>query len=256
VGATLSDGTTLGALSIQSSGGDVDITGVAVQPAGDTLVTGVFTGTLQAFGNSLAVQCQSSRCAFVARIGGGGTPEWHRVIGSTTVGTYQETFAVSVTDAGVAHVVGRFTGTVDFGDIVLSSNPYSGFLLAISESGSVQWATQLIGAAEGAAATGVAGGQNGPLLVTGWFNDQLTLGEDTLSAPGTGRFHASFSSLGVPLTSVAFGGIGAVETPLSIQPHPCGVLLAGMFEGDVSLGDVTTNVVGGQDFFVGMLPSP
>ena len=204
--------------------------GMARTPTGSYVVAGHFTGTfptatapLLSFGQTDALLlCYDAR----------GQVRWSRQMGGP--GRDAAT-AVAADSAGNLYVVGSFQGTARFGAAVLTSTGADDVFLAKYDSlGTLRWVQQGSGP-QAAAASGVAVDPAGGVVLTGWFQDQLTLGGITLAGTGpTPGFVAEYDAQGTLRWARALPGSIAAAPAIGLngrryvagQLAPGGSLLA------------------------------
>ena len=208
---------------------------VAVDGAGNVLVTGNFTGTVDFGGGPLtAVGTQS----FLVKFDAAGNHLWSQTFGRGSG------LSVAVDGAGNVLVTGNFTGTVDFGGGPLVSAGGSDIFVAKFDSNGVHLWSQRFGApgGNGDFGFGVAVDPSGNVVVTGLFENTVDFGGGPLvSAGGSDIFLAKFDAAGNHLWSQRFGGTESLyfptDKPFDVAIDGAGnVLVTGFFVGPVDFG--------------------
>jgi autotransporter-associated beta strand protein len=156
---------------------------------------------------------------------------------------------------GASVVIGKFSGTVDFGGTRLTSNGSDDIFVAkIASSGAYSWVTQAGGPSE-ADGFAIASLPDGSTIITGDFFEAITLGAITLSSGGRNKdiFVAKLDALGEFVWAVRAGGSGA-DAGLGVAISPDGSsYVAGHFSGTATFGAGTLVSGGAEDVFVAKL---
>lgn len=215
--------------------------GVSIDASGGALVTGNM-GSSADFGSGTL----SGPAGVVVRVNSSGTTQWARTFGDLAQDAVLD-------PSGESYVIGTFTGSVDLGDGLHTSEGSSDVLLAhYSSFGSLRWSTS-----GGSAGTDYAGRIDldavGNPIATGSF-DGGSFDIGSTSVPGSGDddvWLASFdATLGDALWSTGFGS-ASTEFGMDVAVSPTGaVLLAGAFNTTFSGGGTTFPSLGGYDAFV------
>lgn len=167
---------------------DQAATGVAVDTAGNVVVTGTCRGSLS-FGSPLTSHDPTKNDLFVAKFDGAGGHLWARALGD---GLYdQQSSDVAVDGAGNIAVVGALRGTIDVGGTWLTSvgAKYDVFQAKLASDG-----TPLCSALHGDGvsdqrASGVAVGSTGQRVTTGQMRGTVDFGGGNLTS---GSFYGVF----------------------------------------------------------------
>gem|GEM_PF-1274441 len=257
------------AATLDSNGGSTQpeeqVEDMTVDSAGNTYLTGRFTGTMDVGSVTLASNGGAGD-GFVAKYDTNGNFLWARSFGS--VGD-DRGIAVSVDSTGNVFVGGLFEGTVDFdqtsvsaGDVLTSRGQLDGTLLKLNSSGDFVWAVGM-GSNGIDSVTGVAIDNSGNVYTTGSYQPQ-TGNVDFDPSSGTfapsingGGFNdahvSKFDTSGNLLWAKAFGGSGD-DKGLDIAVDLSGnVFTTGdFFTGDLDPGAGFFPAVnhGGRDGFV------
>jgi hypothetical protein len=157
--------------------------GIAVDPAGDVVVTGVFDGPdTIAFGSGTLAGSATSNL-FVAKLGADGTAAWGKGFGSSG-GT--EGDGVAIDTMSRIFLTGRLSaGSVDFGGGPLTSTDSAFLLASFDAEGTYRWANVF----EGHPTAGERGGiiavdASSHVLVTGWADSAIDFGCGSLMGTG------------------------------------------------------------------------
>jgi len=187
--------------------GDDRANGIATDSAGNVYVTGSYTGTpvVYSVGDvSFATLSNSGNSdAFVVKYNSSGVAQWVTRIDGTGA---EIGLALAVDLSGNVHVTGTYSSTTltirhsdgeVFGTLLRRSADINAavesFIVKYNTSGSVQWATNLVGTRQ-VYASGIAVGPSGEVVVSGTYNRSLTV----INANGT---ESSIGFFEVPSTS-------------------------------------------------------
>lgn len=222
---------------------------IAVDPAGNAFVTGLFQETAN-FGNTnLSAQGESD--LFVAKYDSTGGLVWARRAGGND---FDEGHGVALDAAGNAYLTGYFNGTATFGSQSLTSFSVSNavFVAKCDGNGNFLWARKAGGNfdAEGNAIA-VEGTTN--VYVVGAFAGTATFATTNIVGAGpnglSDAFLAKYDSAGNFLWVRKAGGNG-IDEAFSVASDPSGnVALTGKISGAAAFGSI--NLTGnGADIFV------
>jgi hypothetical protein len=220
---------------------------VAVDGAGNVLVTGDFTGALDFGGCPLSKGLGTG--LFVAKLDPSGACLWSKNAGAAGS---QHGWGAAVDGAGNVLVTGEFTSAMDFGGCPLSKATGHGLFLAkLDPSGTCVWSKS--GGATGKQSSyDVAIDGPGNALITGEFASTLDLGGCPLSNSGaSGLFVAKVDPSGACLWSKAAGDSTSGN---SVAVDSSGnVLLTGSYSGALDMGGCPLSKPDGSGFFVAKL---
>jgi hypothetical protein len=240
------DGTHLWSKRI--GGADVDLgSDVAVDGAGNVVVTGQFRGTADFGGGPLT--SAGNHDIFVAKYSAGGIHRWSRRFGGAALDIGN---AVAVDGEGDVFLTGSFQNTVDFGGGPLASSGYHDVvLLKLDTDGAHLWSRNFGGAINDHG-HGVAVDGEGHVLVTGEFRGTADFGGGTLvSAGNEDIFVARYDAGGTHQWSRRFGDAYFAQAGFDIAAGgDGGVVVTGWFWGAVDLGGGTLTSAGEKDVFV------
>ncbi len=222
---------------------------VAADPAGDTIITGSFRGTVSFDPHSAAATFTSAGTedAFVAEYSPAGSLLWARTFAGRATTTPQGTTyavgqgsALAVDRAGNVFVAGSFNGQVDFGaGPIGAAGPVGNeaFAAKLDPSGNLAWVDAVGGGSDDTDESyALALDGSGGVIFAGSFQGSATFGPDTLRATGASdAFAARVDGGGRFLWAVADQG-GALSTTAILGAAVDGsgnVALAGFFSGAV-----------------------
>jgi PKD repeat protein len=235
-------------LWIRRDGGSQDdfAESVAVDPSGNVVIAGRFTGVASLGGASLS--SAGGTDVYVAKYTSSGTHVWSRRHGGALSDTG---YGVATDTLGNVLVTGYFSGTVDFG-VETCRVPFSSdldvFLLKLSSGGFPVWVNCFANTAA-EVGYGVATDASNAVLLVGSFNGHLDLGGGSLDASGVQQdaFVAKFTSAGTHVWSRRAGSTANDIANDVVTDGAGNVLVAGVFRGAVGFGGATLNSNGGSD---------
>ena len=236
----------------RADGADLDQgLGIGVDSAGNSYVTGVFSGTTT-FGpgevNQTTLAAAASLDIFVARYDPGGALVWATRAAGTGL---DEGRGIATDGAGNSYVTGRFSGTATFGagetseTTLTSAGDFDIFVARYDPSGALVWAKRAGGGA-GALGWGVATDAAGNSYVTGAFSGTATFGageanETVLSGGSEDIFVARYDASGALVWAKRAGGGGGARG-LGVATDGAGnSYVTGAFEGTATFGPGEAN---------------
>ncbi|MCG8557984.1 MAG: SBBP repeat-containing protein [Proteobacteria bacterium] len=232
------------------TGRDVGID-VAVDPSGNVVLTGYFTGTVDFGGGPLT---GPGRSILVAKFAPDGMHLWSKRFGGTGESDYGGSVATDA--AGNILVTGAFGTSVDFGGGRLTSaGDRDVFVAKFSPDGGHLWSKRF-GDASSDQGWSVAVDTAGSAVLTGHFVGTVDFGSGPLtSAGGSDIFVARFGSDGHLVWSTRFGGT-ATDAGWNLALDGLGnILLTGSFRESVDFGGGPLTSAGGSDIFAVKLGS-
>ncbi len=229
--------------------------GVAVDAAGNVVITGYFHGTVD-FGSGPLVNTGYFD-VFVAKYDAAGNGLWSRGIGDDD---YQYGIHVAVDAAGGVLVAGYFQGAADFGGgPLVSAGGYDAYLAKYDAGGAHLWSRRFGDAAD-QYGTAVAADASGHVVLAGYFESTVDFGGGPLvSADATDVSLAIFDTAGGHVWSDRFGGPYS-ESNWGVDTGPSGELVvSGMFNHTIDFGGGPLVCAGLNDIFLAkfdMTPVP
>jgi hypothetical protein len=225
--------------------------GIAVDGAGNVIITGSFAGTMTFGASVLTSMGLLTTDVFVAKLNPSGQPIWAKQFGDALAA--QSGKAVAVDGAGNVVVTGDVAGTINFGGGALTSAGLTDvFVAAFNQNGAYSWG-KLFGDATAQTAGGVAVDAVGNVVITGDAAGKVNFGGGMLtSAGGSDVYLARFTSSGAHLWSKLFGGAGADHgRDVAVDPMG-GIVIIGDFPGTINFGGTALTAMG-TDVFVAKL---
>jgi hypothetical protein len=226
--------------------------GVAVDAAGNIVVTGYFLGAIDFGGGVLTSAGESD--VFLVKLGADGAHLWSRRFGDASAK------AVAVDADGNVFVTGDFSNAIDFGTGPLTNTGANDIFLAkLDPTGAPVWAKHFAMSGD-PHATGVAVDAAGNVLVTGYYLGSVDFGGGPLtSTGGANAYIAKLDAGGAHLWSKQFASIGggmaggAVNSRGISVDASGGVLVTGSFSGSADFGGMTMTGAGTSDVYVAKL---
>jgi hypothetical protein len=227
--------------------------GIAVDQAGNVVVTGHFSGSVD-FGGGPLVSAGSSD-VFIAELSADGEHRWSKRFGGPSD---QQGVGVAVAPSGDVIVVGWFLGSIDFGGGPLVSAVSDAFTVKLDAGGGHLWSYQSHQAADGAfaEAVGVAMDAAGNSVSTGDFSGTVDFGGGPLASMSTTHaFLGQRDGSGGYLWAKSFGGSFLdVCGGAGVSMDPWGnALVTGHFFGSVDFGEGPFASAGANDVFLAKL---
>jgi hypothetical protein len=214
--------------------------GVAVDPQGNVLVSGYFSGTASFAGVDLT---GGHSDIFVAKLSSGGELQWIDAYLDTSAASisYQRAGSIASDLAGNIFVTGCMAGTIAFGDgdPVASLGGLDAFVLKLGPGGVLQW--KIVTGADGTeCGSRVATDQTGNVFVAGTFTSQVNFAGATklpLASQGVDDlFLAKLSPGGNHLWSTSIGNSEQqIMGGLAVNADN-DVAMTGMYRGDILVG--------------------
>jgi uncharacterized protein (AIM24 family) len=186
---------------------------------------------------------------YIAKFNSSGVFQWQKVFQKVGSG---QSFGVAIDSSGNIIVTGKFSGTINMGDISVAGDGditavgYNDMFLAkYTEGGTRIWSARFGGAAGDTFGNSVAVDSSGRVVATGYFSSTVNFGSGTMtSTGGQDIFLAKFNSDGTLYGAFApkqFGtGGGTSEGGNSVAVDSSGnVAFTGTFIGSVNFGGST-----------------
>lgn len=241
----------------KSYAGTAAVTDLVTDAAGNTYVTGFFSGSLP-----LKVPALISSGAFdgfVAKIDPAGNVAWNIAFGDVL---NQFGRGIALDSMGNVILVGYFTRSVTFGATTLgglSNDTEQIFVAKLDNAGNAMWVKQYGDPVNGSIANqeglGVAVDPSDNILFVGQFKNQVDLGQGIIPAKGnTDAYLAKLDKNGTTLYTKILGNVGAAVSISRIGVDGSGASsLVGTFTGTVNFGfgaPTTSNATGADAFLL------
>ncbi len=276
-------GKLLWAVSAGGTAADVG-TGIAVDAAGNSYITGSFSGTAK-FGG-LTLKTLGGNDIFVAKLDPAGKFVWALFTQGTTADmspaiavtkagqavitghvtgmvaangasfiwtdyTQGSPTDIAVDAAGNAFIAGSFTGTATFGQSTFTATSAGDLFVArLDPKGKITMAARAVGTAGAAVhVTGAAVDPTGGIVaLAGWFRGSHGFGKDTIKSQGTGQagdaFFAAMDGKGSWRWAASAGGAADVSAT-GVALAPAGLVIgAGRFSGNAQFGATSLGAKG------------
>jgi hypothetical protein len=226
--------------------GDQYASSLAVDPSGNVIVAGYFSGTVNFGGANLTSTGDTD--IFVAKFSAAGVHQWSQRFG----GAFEDkALSVAVSTSGDVIVAGSFEGTVNFGGgNLVSSGLADIFVVEFSAGGVHKWSRRF-GDASDQIAQSVAVDGSDNVVVTGRFRGTVNFGGGNLASAGDfDVFVGEFNGMGVHQWSHSFGD-AAYQAAFSVAVDtPGNVVITGEFGGSINFGGAPLTSAGSWDAFV------
>jgi hypothetical protein len=221
--------------------------GVAVDAAGNVLVTGFFVDAVDFGGGPLA--CEGFSDIFIAKYDAFGAHLWSRRFGDA--GFFSSGLAVAADNDGSVLATGRFGGTVDFGGGPLTSQGYSDAFVAKYNADGVHLWSERFGDIYTDCGSDIAVDGGGNIVVTGQFRGTVDFGGGPLTSAGDHDvFVARYDGAGVHLWSRRFGGeLMDLSEAVAIDGGG-NIVVTGSFQDSSDFGGGPLGSAGYHDIFL------
>jgi hypothetical protein len=225
---------------------------VAVDPSGNIIVVGDFSGTMVLGSTSLTAAPLAGRNVFVARLGPSAAPIWAKQFGGAED---DAAHAVAADSAGNVLVAGEFGDSITFGGPVCTGAAGSdGFVVKLDPGGGFAW-SHCVGASGNQEVTAIDVDAAGDVYVAGWSQEPgvLVFGSPIVTiANGDSRdtFVARIGQDGAIDWVEHFAG-AANQIPRGLSLGPSGaVFVTGSNDGTADFGGDALVSAGNDDVFV------
>ena len=225
-------------------------TSVAVQPAGDIIVTGNFAGQID-FGATSTLTTAGLNDIFLVSYDTAGNDTWVKKFGDSSD---QLANAAATDGSGNIALVGSFAGVLDFGcGALTSAGGNDAFLAVLGPTGACSWSKRFGDGAE-QMGYGVTFDVDGNVIVTGSFAGSINLtGQVLTSAGGLDVFVAKFDPGGAAFWSKKVGDATDQNGFCAGADGSKDVLVGGGFTGTVNFGGGVLTSAGTEDIFFAKL---
>jgi len=216
--------------------------GIAIDAAGNIVITGFFGGTVDFGGGALT---GSSASGFVAKYSSAGAHLWSRRLSTGSV--LDEGTAVGVDGAGNVIVAGGFYGTVNFGGGSLTSAGSEDIvLLKYNSAGTFLWSRAIGGASDELVLGLAVDATTGEFVASGYFAGAVDFGGGRFTSfGGNDAFVARYNSSGAHVWSKQWGSIYE-DKAFAVAVNRFGdAVVTGMFTNNVDFGGGPITNVGG-----------
>ena len=181
-------GTHLWSKKFGSTGDEVGY-GVALDSAGDAVVSGKFQGSVS-FGGTALTSAGGDDIFLVKLAGATGNHVWSKSFGNTSG---DQSLAVAVDASRNIVITGYFTGSVNFGGTLLSGSGLDVFVAKFNPSGVHTWSRRF-GGFDTQIGNSVAMAPTGEVSATGYFANSIDFGSGPLTSGG--GYDAYLASVG------------------------------------------------------------
>lgn len=228
--------------------------GVAINAAGEVLITGTYEGVVNVGGKSLSSQ-SGSKDIFLVRYKPDGTALWAKSFGDVED---QSMPVMAENDKGNAALAGTLTGTVDFGGGPLVDDPMlsSIFVAVFNSQGDHLWSRAFSHtlASTSLILSDVVIDDTDHVTVIGWFAKSIQLDSFILQAVDKSDvFAARFDPSGKVLWARSYGNTES-DFASSLDTAPDGALiLTGKFSNTIDFGGQVLSSMGSSNMFIAKL---
>jgi len=222
---------------------------LAVDAAGNTIMTGVFPGTVNFGGSTLT--SSGSWDVFLVKFAPDGTHLWSQRFGDAPqTAADQIAYDVAVDPAGNIYVTGACAGTSNFGGAnLVGAGGYDIFLAKYNAGGTHQWSTRFGGGTHDYG-YGVVANASG-VVITGSFAVSVNFGGGAQASAGSNDiFVARFDGNGVFQWSRTYGVSGSDVGEELAFDSAGNVLVTGRVAGSVNFGGGALTFLGTSDVFL------
>ncbi len=212
--------------------GDDRSTAIATDSAGNIVVTGMMSGTVDFGGGPLVTSGVWD--VFVLQLDANGNHLWSKRFGDER---QQEANAVAFDATGNILIGGMAAGALDFGGGPLTSPGFAGFVAKLDSAGNHVWSKHVATSPE-SRASGIASGPAGEVFVVGTCKGTTDLGEGP--APGIGDsdgFLIALDASGQHQWSKKWGALNGYQSGAGVTVDAAGdVVVTGGASGPTDLG--------------------
>jgi hypothetical protein len=229
--------------------GSEQAAGLALDPSGNILVVGIFSGTTDlsgatSGGGSTSLTSAGGNDVFLAKYSNSGAYLWSKRIGSVLG---DGAGGVAVDSGGNVIITGTFQGPVDFGGGVIYPYGFDTFLVKYSGTGQYTWA-RTGNASNNATPGGVAVDSGDNIVLGGKFVGSINFGGGALTSISTmasSAYLVKFAATGAYVWARVYGETYGVTVAGVAVDSNGNIYMTGEFYGSVDLGSGTLTVYGG-----------
>ncbi|MFO7659976.1 MAG: hypothetical protein R6V77_03600 [Candidatus Cloacimonadaceae bacterium] len=213
---------------------------------GNIYVTGAFNSTMVF--DDITLTTNGKNDIFLAKMSTDGNWLWAKQIGGPEGDSFS---SLCLDKAGNIFLSGRFSGTVNFGDLQLTEDEKGDLFIAkMNAQGNWLWAKQT-GGNSNAYIRYLAADETGNLFVSGQFGAKATIGDSTLVSYAT-NFISKLDEQGNWLWTKRIDSKSEIPHPVSVD-RLGNLYLAGNFTGMVTIADSLLGGSRGRCSFVAKL---
>lgn len=226
--------------------GDIDITDLVLDNAGNVFVTGSFNGNIAAGDNGTVSMQSVSTKLFIASYTSAGNTNYIYTPAQSTSATSAGT-GIVLNNFNHAVICGYTTGNITIGPATYSSNDRDVIVAALDENGLPVWSDVIVASNFQLAQS--IGFSNDVLAIGGYFLDDFNTGNTMLNfQDGSDAFVITYENNLLESAS-SFSGIGDenIKSVTKINSQLC---IAGDFSQDLMTGTNTLQTAGASDYFI------
>jgi FlgD Ig-like domain len=228
-----------------SSGNDYGID-VAVDGAGNFVVTGLFSGAVNFGGTTLT--SVGATDVFLARYDADGVHQWSRRMGGTN---YDDVAGVAVNVAGDVAIHGELFTSANYGGQTLTSVGSTDVYVAKYDTGGLHVWSQRFGGVDTDRARAIAMDGLGDVAISGNFSGTADFGGEPIAGGVIDIYLARYDAAGVHKWSRAFGHPATIDEGYGIATDALGdVFLTGAFTQTIDFGGGVLTTEGWDDIFL------
>lgn len=223
-----------------------NVTDLAVDGAGAVIITGWLEGAYTIGGEPLVAD---ELDFYVGKWDAGGAPLWGRAFGQAD---WQVSEALTVGADDTIWIGGASLAPFEVGDIALTGTASTGMFVVRLDPDGAPLSGTWWGDAGDQEIRGISRCDDGSVAISGFFNDVLTFGADTVEPVGDkDMFVARLDPDGQPAWIRAFGGPGTDHAPLVDCTDA--VAFAGVVTGPAQFGELALEPAGDADVVLARL---
>lgn len=220
---------------------------IALDSQGNPHITGRFEGTMS-FGDTTLISSETGN--FIAKLDATGNYIWVRKVGNDT--WFHNRIAIAIDSQDNSHAVGRFQGSIPFGDTTLVSNGVNGYITKLDMSGQFIWARKMNGNYDNfVSVEAIAIDAQGNSYIAGEFSGSSLAGTIGLTVyGGDDVFIAKLNTLGV-FEWVKSAGSNVSDELRGIAVDAQGnSYITGVYKNTATFGAFSLTSVGSEDAFI------